>query len=159
MKQFTCEVCGKTFRAYANERRGKHITCNMACFNKIRGKIFTGIPKPNNGAGWNKGLKMPEISGENHPNWKGGRYKHSRGYILIKRDHERSYKGYVLEHIVVMEKHLGRKLKEGEVIHHINHNKQDNRIENLELFASNGLHTLTHHIDRDSNGRFIAKLG
>ena len=44
-----------------------------------------------------------------------------------------------------MEKHLGRLLTKQEVVHHINHNMTDNRIENLELFASRGMHTKVAH--------------
>ena len=53
-----------------------------------------------------------------------------------------------LVHRYVMEKKLGRKLKQGEIVHHINRNKLDNSFENLEIFSNQEEHE-RHHNDTD----------
>ena len=82
--------------------------------------------------------------GSEHPMWKGGRLIDEDGYVLLYtpgHPHARKpRKMYVPEHRLVVENHLGRYLNPKEVVHHINRDKQDNRIENLELYPSNGKH-------------------
>lgn len=76
--------------------------------------------------------------GEYNVNWTGGKHLTSQGYIVIlQRDHPRakSNGGYVFEHILKMEEKIGRYLEKGENIHHINGLRNDNRIENLELWV------------------------
>lgn len=60
-----------------------------------------------------------------------------RGYILKRDvDHKNADSwGYVPEHVFVMSEHLGRPLKDGEFVHHKNGIRDDNRIENLELWT------------------------
>jgi len=80
-------------------------------------------------------------SGENNPNWNGGK-RTSMGYVLIyKPEHpNRGKYPYIQEHRLVMEKLLGRYLTKEERVHHINYKKDDNRIENLYLCKTKSEH-------------------
>ena len=57
--------------------------------------------------------------------------------VCMVDNHPNVYKnGYIYHHRIVMENHIGRILTTNEVVHHINGNKKDNRIENLELMTN-----------------------
>ncbi len=62
--------------------------------------------------------------------------KKGRGYIYFKSPNHpnRTREGFVLEHRLIMEKYIGRLLINEETVHHKNGLKDDNRIENLELW-------------------------
>ena len=75
-----------------------------------------------------------KLNGPRHPRWNGGKTS-QHGYVnVLKKDHPAANAcGYILEHRLVMEKHLGRYLTKNETVHHKNGIKSDNRLENLEL--------------------------
>lgn len=64
----------------------------------------------------------------------GGRYSDGNGYIVVYRNGEHG-RIKALEHRVVMEQALGRPLRAFENVHHINGVRDDNRLENLELWV------------------------
>lgn len=88
-----------------------------------------------------------------------GWYKEN-GYIMRKvNNHPKQNKrGYVAEHRLIYEKYLGRFLDSKEVIHHINGNREDNRLENLQLSIENSEHIKKYHNKaRNENGQFVCK--
>jgi len=93
--------------------------------------------------------------GENHPSWKGGKMLVDGYMYIYTPNHPNATKdGYIAEHRLVMEKQIGRNLLRKEVVHHIDGNKLNNKIDNLLLEESTGKHSVNHHVIRDSRGKF-----
>jgi len=69
--------------------------------------------------------------------WHNGKPKvyDSSGYVQIwQPDHPNHYRnGWVAEHRLMMETHLGRLLRTDEHVDHVNEVKDDNRLENFRL--------------------------
>ena len=91
--------------------------------------------------------------GKDTTGWKTGK-KYGSGYIYIySPNHPGNNRRYIAEHRLVMEKHLGRYLIQGEEIHHVNGIKDDNRLSNLMLFSSR-----SEHMAFDKSQRFQIML-
>ena len=111
-----CDNCGIEFQSYAcyEKRKRKHRFCSKEC--------EYGFKNLNN----------------TREKWKGGTISKTTGYKYIKINGKA-----VGEHVLVAEMKIGRRLEKGEVVHHINGVKTDNRPENL-VILSNGEHVSLH---------------
>jgi len=85
--------------------------------------------------------KKAKISGSNSCSWKGGRRMTNQGYVRLKLSPSDFFfpmaacDGCVMEHRLIMAQHLGRNLHLWELVHHKNHDRSDNRLENLQLVS------------------------
>ena len=69
-------------------------------------------------------------------------------YAVLPQHPNANTRGCVPLHRVIMENYLGRLLTKEEVVHHINHDRHDNRIENLLLFPNSSEHNRMHGLER-----------
>lgn len=112
-----CKQCGKDFNTTIT-RSTKY--CNNKCYGAAK-------------------------MGSNNENWKGGRYYSQWGHVYIrapKKHPHKSSNGYIFEHRLAMEKHIGRYLESTEFVHHLNGIKDDNRIDNLVVITKHEHNTI-----------------
>lgn len=132
---FTCSGCGETFttdkkNAASAKRKalseGRSIYCTLPCYGR-NGSAMAGR------AGGGRPRTAEQIDTPHGPR---SVYPHD-GYRMVRYpEHSTKKGGLILEHRLVMELHLGRTLLPGETVHHANGVTTDNRLENLELWAS-----------------------
>lgn len=88
-----------------------------------------------------KGIEVRRGVGrkEGHGNWGGGKTISSGGYVSVVLDINdpmaimRNRQGYVMEHRLVMARALGRPLTDNETVHHIDGDRENNLLSNLQL--------------------------
>ena len=121
LEKLMCIVCDNLFdQTMASNTK----YCSKSCKRLASTRKLQGIP----------------INGPRKHIWGSG-YLTKTGYrIISKMNHPNSIKGkrsgQIMEHVFVMSEHLGRPLRKGETVHHLNGIRDDNRIENLELWNS-----------------------
>jgi hypothetical protein len=82
---------------------------------------------------------------ERHNQWRGGRRIMTTGYAQVRMpDHPRACRGYVLEHVVVVERAMGRELRAPAEVHHFDENRANNAPENLVVCQDHAYHMLLH---------------
>ena len=73
-----------------------------------------------------------------------------RGYFkIITSDGRR-----IREHRYIMEQYLGRRLKQNEIVHHINYDRADNRLENLQIL-DRATHNRVHILHDRWGGNYV----
>lgn len=79
--------------------------------------------------------KSKQKFGKSNSNWRGGKTISSHGYVLVRvgiKHHLADVRGYAYEHRVIAEQKIGRKLKQGEIVHHKDKNKQTTHLRILK---------------------------
>ena len=133
----TCLKCKETRELdYYTHQRRKHDFCFKCSPTEVQ-----------------SGEVRPQSSRSNSGRWKGGSYISSDGYRMVLCEgqyHPSGRQKYKKEHILVMEQHIGRELDTckgggGECVHHIDGDKLNNSIDNLELCIDTRDHRNLHY--------------
>lgn len=141
-----CEICDTSF-VVKKERWGKRF-CSMSCVAANKSKTVVKVTKQCKFCDASFTVAKSTITASSprdycsrkcsidsrrnpeHPVLESGKHLRSNGYIGVCIDGRMT-----TEHQQVMREHLGRELFPHENVHHINGDKTDNRLENLELWT------------------------
>ena len=135
--KLVCDSCGKeTITTFGNYTQYQKKT-------KRSGKTFCQRCAVKQTSDKNVGRPAPAVAVANsrrrqqrNPNWSGGRYVAKDGYVMVRSTSPKGNLRYRREHVVRMEQKIGRRLVKGEVVHHIDGVRSNNRLSNLWLTTS-----------------------
>ena len=117
-----------------NEAQEPIKLCECGC-----GQVAPKAKRTNTTLGYIKGQQLRFIAGHNLRSKHPGKTYRKDGYVLIQTNNGRE-----LEHLIVAEKMIGRKLTKDEIVHHINGKRDDNRPENLRVLSGHEKHVDVH---------------
>ena len=138
-----CDHCGKSLRRTPSTTYD-HNFCNRECYKAFYGPIFAERNMERNKTLYQTPGLREKVAA----------MRRDKGECKTYRKYMHRH-----EHRVVAEKILGRPLMPGEVVHHIDGNKRNNKPENLMVFPSQGDHNKWHAQNNASWGRRSKKAG
>lgn len=145
--ELICETCGKAFERNPSQV-SKNNFCSRQCAKAFTSKRMTEYNKTTNPKNTSEGWSEEQREAVRK------REQNNRGPCRkdVYPKHGRKHK-----HRRVAEEKLGRPLKKGEVVHHIDGDKHNNEPENLMVFKNQKEHAKYHAEHPEESGVYLGK--
>lgn len=164
--EVTCAYCeSRFFRQRIEVNKAEASVCSRRCNGHMLRLRALASMTPEDHA-----RIRERMTGPNNPNWKGGLYAAGgkglyKGGLYVRCPKAFRSWGYstgsILQHRLLVGICLRRKLHPKEIVHHLDQNPHNNRIDNLVLFATQGDHKRYEFCGKPEpiwDGRDVVKL-